>query len=179
MVSHLLKTVKSSHLSFPHRESEFRDYTKYIEGLFAAKQAGAHGKVLLLNQSVQNQVRGGQNVLLMGSKILAKPFCIPTESNIAKEDQADLGELTQKPRERKTKFAEGLTLQKVVDSVKTDVSINTTVSSVEKEVTENQTAKLTLSKNYQNGMTPRYLRFNLWDPSINSTRCTSDWTKTG
>jgi hypothetical protein len=29
-----------------------------------------------------------------GSKILVKPFCIPTELNIAKEDQADLGELT-------------------------------------------------------------------------------------
>jgi hypothetical protein len=60
----------------------------------------------------QSETKSGEDKMFYsqiskGSKILAKPFCIPTESNIAKEDQADLGELTRKPRERKTKFAEG------------------------------------------------------------------------
>jgi hypothetical protein len=49
---------------FPHREDELREYAEYIEGLFAAKQAGAHAKVILYDHSVRNQVGGGQNTLL-------------------------------------------------------------------------------------------------------------------
>jgi hypothetical protein len=49
---------------FPHREEEHREYAEYLEGLFAAKQANAHAKVILYDQSIRNQVGGGQNVLL-------------------------------------------------------------------------------------------------------------------
>jgi hypothetical protein len=79
-----------------------------------------------------------------------------------------------KAKVKKTKFAEGLIPQKVVNSAKINVSTNTTISSVEKGVMKNQTAKSTLSKNHWIGMTPRYLHFNLWDPTIDSTCCTSE-----
>jgi hypothetical protein len=49
---------------FPHRREELFEYADYIEGLFAAKQSNAHTKVILFDQSVRNQVGGGQNTLL-------------------------------------------------------------------------------------------------------------------
>lgn len=49
---------------FPHQREGLYEYTEHIEGLFSAKHANAHSKVILYNQSVCNQVRGGQNVLL-------------------------------------------------------------------------------------------------------------------
>ena len=49
---------------FPHRREELLEYAEYIEGLFSAKHAGAHSKVILYDQSVRNQVAGGQNTLL-------------------------------------------------------------------------------------------------------------------
>ena len=49
---------------FPHRREELLEYAEYIEGLFSAKHAGAHSKVILFDQSVRNQVGGGQNILL-------------------------------------------------------------------------------------------------------------------
>jgi hypothetical protein len=49
---------------FPHRRDELFEYADYIEGLFAAKQTSAHSKVILFDQSVRNQVGGGQNTLL-------------------------------------------------------------------------------------------------------------------
>ena len=49
---------------FPHRREELLEYADHIEGLFSAKHAGAHSKVILYDQSVRNQVGGGQNILL-------------------------------------------------------------------------------------------------------------------
>jgi hypothetical protein len=49
---------------FPHRREELLEYAEHIEGLFAAKQTHAHSKVILYDQSVRNQVGGGQNILL-------------------------------------------------------------------------------------------------------------------
>jgi len=49
---------------FPHRREELSEYAEYIEGLFSAKHSGAHSKVILYDQSVRNQVGGGQNILL-------------------------------------------------------------------------------------------------------------------
>jgi len=49
---------------FPHRREELYEYAEYIEGLFSAKHTNAHSKVILFDQSVRNQVGGGQNTLL-------------------------------------------------------------------------------------------------------------------
>ena len=49
---------------FPHRREELLEYAEHIEGLFSAKHVGAHSKVILYDQSVRNQVAGGQNTLL-------------------------------------------------------------------------------------------------------------------
>jgi hypothetical protein len=49
---------------FPHRREELLEYAEYIEGLFAAKQTNAHSKVILYDQSIRNQVGGGQSILL-------------------------------------------------------------------------------------------------------------------
>ena len=49
---------------FPHRREELSEYAEHIEGLFSAKHANAHSKVILYDQSVRNRVGGGQNVLL-------------------------------------------------------------------------------------------------------------------
>ena len=49
---------------FKHRREELLEYAEHIEGLFAAKHTNAHSKVILYDQSVRNQVGGGQNILL-------------------------------------------------------------------------------------------------------------------
>ena len=49
---------------FPHRREELSEYAEHIEGLFSAKHASAHSKVILYDQSVRNRVGGGQNTLL-------------------------------------------------------------------------------------------------------------------
>jgi hypothetical protein len=49
---------------FPHRREELSEYAEHIEGLFSAKHTNAHSKVILYDQSVRNQVGGGQNILL-------------------------------------------------------------------------------------------------------------------
>ena len=49
---------------FPHRREELFEYAEHIEGLFSAKHTNAHAKVILYDQSVRNQVGGGQNTLL-------------------------------------------------------------------------------------------------------------------
>ena len=49
---------------FPHRREELLEYAEHIEGLFSAKQSSTHSKVILYDQSVRNQVGGGQNILL-------------------------------------------------------------------------------------------------------------------
>jgi hypothetical protein len=49
---------------FPHRRDELLEYAEHIEGLFSAKHTNAHSKVILYDQSVRNQVGGGQNILL-------------------------------------------------------------------------------------------------------------------
>ena len=62
--------------------------------------------------------------------------------------------------------------------MKKNVIINTLVNNVGKEDTERQTAELTMPKDVKYGMTPKYLCHNLWDPTTDSTHCTSDWTET-
>src|ERR1700679_4370685 len=64
MDSSFWKIIQSRCLLFPHREEEFREYTKYISRLFYAKQYSAQAKVVLYDHSIRNQVGGGQNVLL-------------------------------------------------------------------------------------------------------------------
>ena len=49
---------------FPHWREELYEYAEHIEGLFTAKHTNAHSKVILYDQSVRNQVGGGQNTLL-------------------------------------------------------------------------------------------------------------------
>ena len=49
---------------FPHRREELLEYAEHIEGLFSTKHVSAHSKVILYDQSVRNQVGGGQNILL-------------------------------------------------------------------------------------------------------------------
>jgi hypothetical protein len=39
----------SQNFLFPHKEDEHREYAEHIEGLFATKHVGAHGKVILYN----------------------------------------------------------------------------------------------------------------------------------
>ena len=57
------RLIKVIMFLFPHRGEELHEYADYIEGLFAAKQANAHSKVILYDQSVHNRVGGGQNLL--------------------------------------------------------------------------------------------------------------------
>ena len=58
------RMAKAITFLFPHRREELSEYAEHIEGLFSAKHTNAHSKVILYDQSVRNQVGGGQNILL-------------------------------------------------------------------------------------------------------------------
>ena len=58
------RMAKAVSFLFPHRREELSEYAEHIEGLFSAKHTNAHSKVILYDQSVRNQVGGGQNILL-------------------------------------------------------------------------------------------------------------------
>ena len=62
----LRRLSKAVTFLFPHQREELLKYAEHIEGLFSAKQTGAHLRVILYDhwQSVRNQVGGGQNTLL-------------------------------------------------------------------------------------------------------------------
>ena len=55
--------LKAVGFPFPHRREELSEYAKYVEGLFSAKHTNTHSKVILYDQSIRNQVGGGQNIL--------------------------------------------------------------------------------------------------------------------
>jgi hypothetical protein len=51
-------TSEAATFLFPHREREFTEYERYIQGEFTAKQTQAHWKVIRFDQSVRNEVGG-------------------------------------------------------------------------------------------------------------------------
>ena len=55
---------------------------------------------------------------------------------------------------------------------------NINVSPVEKGATGNHNVKLKQIRNVKYGMTPSYLWYNLWDPTVDFSCCTTDWTIT-
>ena len=46
------RATKATTFLFPHRREELLEYAEYIKWLFAAKQVGAHSKVILYDQTV-------------------------------------------------------------------------------------------------------------------------------
>jgi len=58
------RACKAITFLFPHRASELAEYAEYIEGLFDAKNVSAHGKIILYDIAIRNEVGGGQNILL-------------------------------------------------------------------------------------------------------------------
>jgi len=61
------RTSKAISFAFPHRTLELSLYAEYIESEFDAKMVAVHGKIILYDIAIRNEVAGGQNTLLTDS----------------------------------------------------------------------------------------------------------------
>ena len=80
------------------------------------------------------------------------------------------------PRRKKT--VGDSTVRMDVDSQKKNVITNIPARNVEREDTENQPALPRNIREVTDGMRPKYLRYNIWDPSSEFSPSVSDWTVT-
>lgn len=108
-------------------------------------------------------------------KVLEKQSSTPTALNID-EEYTSLENQTKNLEGEGRKYAGGLTEQKDVDSMRRSATTDIAASTAAKPVMARPTveAKPIRVPNY--GMIPKYLRYNHWDPSIDFSPCTSDWT---
>ena len=83
----------------------------------------------------------------------------------------------QSQEERKEKPARGSTVRKDATSARKTATTNTSAYFVEKGAMQNQTVEMKTSEAQCLGMSPRYLRYNLWDPSTDLSPCTAKWTE--
>ena len=103
---------------------------------------------------------------------------MPMESNTRTRDQTEEGmDWERESLQRKMSF-DDLTARLAAGSLKTSVITNTFVRGVEKEDTGSRPALQKNTRDEAYGMSPKYLRYNVWDPESDFTRNTSDWTLT-
>lgn len=86
------------------------------------------------------------------------------------------GQKREEPR-RKTSVGDS-TVKMVAGSQKKNVTTNIPARSVEREDTERHPALPKNTSGVTDGMRPKYLRYNIWDPNSDSSSCTADWTLT-
>ena len=82
-----------------------------------------------------------------------------------------------KPKEAKRTSAGGSTVRRDANLVKKNVITNTPARDAEKTDMESPTAMWKSTKAVTNGMVPKYLRYNVWDPESNFSPNTSNWTE--
>ena len=58
------RTQRAYKFTFPGRTEELQAYGEYIESLFAAKIPAVHSRVIMYDNSIRREVRGGQKTLL-------------------------------------------------------------------------------------------------------------------
>jgi hypothetical protein len=105
---------------------------------------------------------------------------MPTELNteeVVREHLREERDPTREDRWRKTS-AEGLIVRMDVNSEMKSVNMNTPARNAEKEGMEERLAPRRKTSGVTNGMRPRYLRYNIWDPNSDFSPNTSDWTLT-
>ena len=71
----------------------------------------------------------------------------------------------------------GSTVQRAASSQRESVITDMSAKDAEREVTGSQIAEQSHSKDEARGMVPKYLHYNLWDPALDFTPNTADWTE--
>ena len=138
-----------------------------------------------INQSATKLVgvRTSYSPITSASTVSAKRYCTPMElstEEVGKEVQREEKGQTKEGHQRKTS-AEDLIARMDVDIPKRNVTTSISVGSVERQGTERHPATLPTPRSTSGAaywMRPRYLRYNIWDPSLDFSPSTSDWTLT-
>lgn len=87
-------------------------------------------------------------------------------------------QLVTEKEETKRKSAENLTVRKGANSQRKNVTTNTCVNRVEKVDMEGPRAMPKSTREVLHSMTPKYLRYNVWDPETEFSPSSADWTET-
>ena len=135
-----------------------------------------------INQSATESVeaRTSYSPIISTSTTSAKQYCTPTglsTKEVEKEGPRVEKGLTREDHRRKIS-AEGLTVRTDASSHKMNVTTNTSARNAVTEDTGGHPAQQKSTSEVTYGMRPRYLRYNIWDPSSDFSPSTSDWTLT-
>ena len=115
------------------------------------------------------------------SSTSAKQFCMPTGLSTEEMERDHLKEEKDQMKgdqPRRKKSVEDSTVRMDVDSQKKNVITNIPARNVEREDTENQPALRRNIREVTDGMRPKYLHYNIWDPNSEFSSSVSDWTLT-
>ena len=114
------------------------------------------------------------------STVSAKQYCTLTELNTREVERdhrrEERGQLREARPRRKP--VEDSTVRMDAGSLKKNVIINIPAQTVEREGTERHLAPLKSVSEVTDGMRPKYLRYNIWDPDSDFSPSVSDWTLT-
>ena len=86
-------------------------------------------------------------------------------------------DMTREDLQRETSVDDSI-VKTGVNSPKTNATTNISARDVEREDTEKCPAQQKNISEVTNGMRPRYLRYNIWDPDSDFSPNTADWTLT-
>lgn len=110
----------------------------------------------------------------------ARPYCMPTESSIEQEERGQQKEETGRTKETPLKrmSAEGSMAKRDAPSQRKNATTSMSARDAEREATGSSPVPQRNTREVTNGMRPKYLRHNIWDPESDFSPNTSDWTLT-
>jgi hypothetical protein len=141
----------------------------------------------LFDQSVRIQVGGGHNTLLTDYHHFHSLYSMLTESSTTSwgvvEDQRKKGPPDQgvdqtELGEGRRRSVKDITVNLAAGLQKKSVISDMPVKLVEMEGMRRQTATQRSIRAITQGMAPKYLHYNIWDPDSKFTPNTSDWIET-
>ena len=122
---------------------------------------------------------------ITASTVSVKPYSMPMELNMIhpqretdrkREDQGSQVAETEQEEAKRTSV-EDSTVKEGASSEKRNVIINIPARGAKRMVTESPTAMQKNIRKATNGMVPKYLHYNVWDPKSDFSPNTANWTE--
>ena len=153
-----------------------RDYSQLSTPTFTPKLS------YTTNQSVTRlgEDKTSYSPITNTSTVSAKPSCTPTElsTGVAENDRQKVGTVQKRENHpRRTSVVDSM-VRTDADSRRRNAITNTYAKDVVRPGMEGPPALPTNSNEVVNGLKPKHLRYNIWDPDSEFTPNTADWTLT-
>ena len=126
------------------------------------------------------EVRMSYSLTTNSSMASARQYCTPMELSTEEVERGRQREVKDQPKEAhpRRRLAEGSTVRMDASSQKKNASTSTPAQSVESRDTAKHPAPQRNINGVTDGMRPKYLCYNIWDPDSDFSPSVSDWTLT-